>query len=44
MNKNEKSSYRTYGLEKINAKNVKRGEPKADKISGSCDLRVGGKK
>lgn len=44
MNKNEKSSYRTYGLEKITAKNVKKSEPKANKITGSCDLRAGGKK
>lgn len=44
MNKNEKSSYRTYGLEKIDAKKSKKGEPKANKISGSCDLRGGKKK
>ncbi len=44
MRKNEKSSYRTYGLEKIDAKNSKKGEPKANIISGGSDLRGGKKK
>lgn len=44
MNKNEKSSYRTYGLEKIDAKKSKKGEPKANIISGGSDLRGGKKK
>lgn len=44
MNKNKKSSYRTYGLEKISAKNSKKDEPKANIISGGSDLRGGKKK
>lgn len=39
MKKENNSDYRTYGLEKINSRKAKKSEPKANKISGSCDLR-----
>ena len=45
MNRKNEKSYRSYSLEKIEAPcKDKKNEPRAERIAGEVDLRVGGKK
>lgn len=39
MKKENNADYRTYGLEKINSKKIKKSEPKANVITSKSDLR-----